>query len=173
MEAKADEEAGAATGACCNQRSRVDCRPPDCRRPEGRGSTAPSHFSNEERSLPLFQWKRARVQPGPARPTDKRSNISDRSLSFSHTRALFPSLSLSLSLLFFYILPSRSLCLSSRSVCLYQEYPQYPHSLTRRSLTPFLSILSVSVSFFYLHLEKICLVVIELSSHTQRSLKVH
>lgn len=44
------------------------------------------HLSNEELShggLPLFRWKRARVQPESARPADKRSNISDRSLSLS------------------------------------------------------------------------------------------
>lgn len=43
----ADEEEGAATDACCNQRSRADCRPPDDQRDADRLQTVTRRVKNE------------------------------------------------------------------------------------------------------------------------------
>lgn len=79
------------TGACCNQRSRVDCCPPDDQRDANRLQPSLVERRTKARScgLPLFRCKKTRGQPGPARLTDKRSNISDRSVSFLYTSILF------------------------------------------------------------------------------------
>lgn len=135
---------GATTGACCNQWNRVDCCPPDDRRDADRLHPVSRRTRNEC----SFGGKRPRVQPGSARPTDKRSNISDRPLSLSHVLSypvLLLSLSLSFFLSFFSTLPSQSLCLSSRSICLYQGSPLADTALSRS-----LSISSLRLRLFLL-----------------------
>lgn len=154
----ADGEEDAETGACYNQRSRVDCRPPGNRRDADRLHPSTCRTKNEGMER-LFRWKEGPCfSPGPLVRQIKGLTLAI-GLSPSHTSAL------SFFLSFFYTFPSQSLCLSSRSVCLYQGSP-----LTDTPLSRFISPLSpsFSVSFFYLHLEKIRLVVIEPSSHTRR-----
>lgn len=99
------EEGGTVTGTYCNQRSRGLL---SSGRSERRESTATvtRRTKNEGTELRLAALS-VEEDPWSARLTDKRSNISNRSIFFLYTSILFPSFSLSLSF-FFYIFLSQS-----------------------------------------------------------------
>lgn len=144
MEA-ADGERGATTGACCNQ----SCGLSSSGRPEERRSTVPvtRRMKSEGTTEPRLA---ALSERGPVfNPDPLVRQIKDLTLaiglssSLTHPHSL--SLSFSLSLLFTLFLLSPSAFPLGRSV-----FIRNPHSLIRYSLAPFLSILPVSVSFFYI-----------------------